>query len=261
MSSTTNNDSSLQQPSQIKKLPKPIMKPNFVISTAIALFAGIFAASAQHGHLNAGADPTQPSPYNNPAVGSQLFFVNGSSFAASSGHIRTMNLSSSGTYSGTFNGGLTPTSLPATITNGGPSAYHAGLGAFIVMRLESVSGPTGGSFSFWESGATSPTFGLESGATPSALLQFDLSEGNSAAGEDPFGHIHGRRFSADIAGTYLVTFGLYDISTNGPAGGPIHAPSDLFTIRFDAVPEPSTWILIGIALVVIVFAFRRRRVA
>lgn len=226
----------------------------------LTLLAGLTTLTAQHGHLNAGADPDQLNPYNNPAVGSPLFFVNGSSWSVSSGYIQTMSYSSSGTYAGTFNSGPTVTSLPATLANGGPSAYHAALGSYIVMSLESVSGPAGGSFSFWEGNATAPTFSLATDTTPTSPLWFNLSQGNAAPGEDPYGHVHGRRFSVDIAGTYFVTFRLYDTSTNGPDGGPIHTPSDLFTMRFDAVPEPSTWILIGFAVAVTVFSLIRRRV-
>ncbi len=125
-----------------------------------------------------------------------------------------------------------------------------------------MSGPAGGSFSFWEGGASSPTLTLASGIMPTSLLQFNLTEGNGAPtpGDDPFGHVHGRRFSADVAGSYFVTFRLYDVSTNGPGSGPIHSPSDSFTLRFDAVPEPSTWVLIGIALSVLLVSLHRSRI-
>ena len=47
-----------------------------------------------------------------------------------------------------------------------------------------------------------------------------------STGGDPFGHIHGRRFSVTKSGLYRVGFRVLDVSTNGPAGGPIHTASE-----------------------------------
>lgn len=229
------------------------MKSSLITLAAIALCAYVTANPAHaHGHLNAGANP-----------GGQLFFVNGGDFswdaANNAGFIGNMQHSTTGVTSGNF-----VTSGP-TITSLAPSSLApevASLGAYLVLRLESVSGPSGGSFSFWENGASIPSLTLSTGVTPTSPLQFNLTAGLPGGPDaSPGGHIHGRRFSADVAGTYLVTFGIYDISTNGPSRGPIHTPSDPFTMRFDAVPEPSTWILIGIALAVVALVFRRQRFA
>jgi hypothetical protein len=61
-----------------------------------------------------------------------------------------------------------------------------------------------------------------------------LSESDGSAGSDPFGHIHGRRFTATRAGIYKVGFTVVDTSTNGAAGGPIHTPSAELPVWFQA---------------------------
>jgi hypothetical protein len=119
------------------------------------------------------------------------------------------------------------------------------------MRLESVAGPAGGTFAFWEDGATTPTAGLAVGEMPPAPLQWaltDLGGAPRSPTEDPFGHIHGRQFTATTPGLYTVTFRLVDTSTFGPDGGPIHAESGLYSIEFLAVPEPGTLALLALAL-------------
>jgi hypothetical protein len=62
----------------------------------------------------------------------------------------------------------------------------------------------------------------------------DASLGGGQPGADPFGHIHGRRFTADKAGVYTVGFKAYDISTNGTAGSPIHTAAEILDIVFQA---------------------------
>ncbi len=47
-------------------------------------------------------------------------------------------------------------------------------------------------------------------------------------GAGPYGHKHGRIYSVTRPGLYKVGFRFVDTSTNGPAGGPIQAPSDRF---------------------------------
>lgn len=215
--------------------------PSILGLTATLCAALLSTASAQHAHLNAGAFNTDPFA---AGQGDQLFFANGSSFAASSGYIQSMPFSETGIYAGYFNSGPTITALPATLDTGGPSAYHPALGAFIELRLIAVTGPAGGTFSLWEADATSPTFSLQTGQTPVSILQWNLSDGNGSAGSDPFGHIHGRRFTADTGGVYTVTFQLFDTSTNGTGGGPIHTPSTTFQMNFGAVPEPASAILL-----------------
>lgn len=116
------------------------------------------------------------------------------------------------------------------------TAGHAHSGAYIWMEIVSVSGPPGAKFGFWEEGYTSPTVSFDTNQ-PTGNFQFVLSEGFDFAGEDPFGHIHGRAWTADKPGEYLIGMRLVDLSTNRPGGGPWHTPSQVYTYRFSAGPS------------------------
>ncbi len=205
------------------------------------LVLAVHHAWGQHGHLNAGALGT--------AQGDALYFANGSIFAVESGYVKELTFTNSGTYAGFYQGNISLTALPATINNGGPVPNAPAPGSFVETRIESVTGPAGGTFNFWEDGATSPTIGLATGSvTPSMLWPLsDASLGAGQPGADPFGHLHGRRFTADVAGTYTVGFRLFDTSMNGADGGPIHAPSETLFINFAAVPEPGPAALLALA--------------
>lgn len=69
------------------------------------------------------------------------------------------------------------------------------------VEFVSVTGPPGGSFSFWEANATQPTWtratgwSSASGNVPSFMV---VVNGD--------GHVHGRCFTMDKPGTYTVTF-------------------------------------------------------
>jgi hypothetical protein len=189
-----------------------------------ALLALPFASHAQHGHLNAGATgQNQDDP---------LIFANGADFDESSAYVKTLNPATAGTYAGYFEGNITFTALPTTALNGGPDPQAPAPGSFIVVEFQSVEGPAGGEFSFWESGATTPTHSIAS--SQSATHRWHLSDSDASPGSDPFGHVHGRRFTATLPGIYRVTFQLFDTSTNGAEGGPIHTPSEPFTLTFQA---------------------------
>jgi hypothetical protein len=200
------------------------------VAVVLGLTQDGFRAQAQHIHLNAGAE--------NQLQGSKLRFVNGASYDINS----NIGGNSPPTpacffmsdtdplYPGLYSVEVGFAALPATLWTGGPALNAAAQGSFIVAKVTSVTGPGGGEISFWEENeeATETTrrFNIPVG-TPSLTNQFNLSQGvTTPDGPDPFGHIHGRRFTADKPGLYTVGFQLVDTSTNGVNGGPIHIPSN-----------------------------------
>lgn len=102
------------------------------------------------------------------------------------------------------------------------------LGAVVRIDVVSVTGPEGGTFSFWEAGATTATFTRASGWTssPSDAPSFFASEDGTG-----WGHIHGRVFSTNKPGVYDVTFQAVDATGE-------YASSNTFTIRFTAITPP-----------------------
>ena len=183
------------------------------------------AVAQDHGHLYVGAT-TQNQ--NEP-----LIFDNGGDFATSAGYVKTLDYTTSGTYAGYYLGNITLTVRAATAAHPpGPEANAPALGSWIFVQLVSVDGPPGGGFAFWDTSATNPTYSLASGQTGTNTWR--LSQNDGSPGTDPFGHIHGRRFTATKPGIYTVTFRAFDYSTNGVGGGSIHTPSDLIKIYFQA---------------------------
>lgn len=184
-------------------------------------------ARAQHAHLNAGALGKE--------LHSQLSFINGSFFVTNSGYVVNLNRASSGVYAGYYQGGITFTALPATSDAGGPAFGHAALGAFLELHIDAVSGPTNASFGFWEEGDTAPRHALETGKPIApGSVRFALSEGSGLPGSDPFGHIHGRRFTTTHPGLYSMRCHILDISANAPDHGPLHRASEPFDLFFQA---------------------------
>ncbi len=233
-----NTDSPLTPGTQVFRIPTANAGPVLRLAVRVMLAAMmvqtvIFAADT---HLNAGAV--------GQSQGDRLVFSNGADFAASSGYTRELTFSETGDYAGYYAGNITFTVLPTTLDNGGPVPGAPAPGSFIMAGIQSVDGPAGGAFAFWDDDATAPTIQYEVGydaVTPTTLWSVsDSSLGAGAAGADPFGHIHGRSFTATVPGDYTIGFKLFDVSVNGAGGGPIHTPSDTLLIRFSAVPEPST---------------------
>jgi hypothetical protein len=180
---------------------------------------------AQHGHLNAGADSWDQ--------GSKLRFDNGAEFTPAS-YLKTMVYSNTGRFASTFNGNISLTVLHSIDGLGEKVPGSPAPGAFIVAEIVSVKGPEGGNFSFWNEAG--PQLVIPVGTTNGAF-RYELSDASLGAGQpgnDPFGHIHGRRFALDKPGIYEVGFRVVDISTNGVGGGPIHTPSDVLPIMFQS---------------------------
>jgi hypothetical protein len=231
------------------------MKPTSNRAAAVfvlALLATTVPSAHAHKHLDTGA--------LEQGVGSKLFFKNGAGYEASSGFLYRLTPTNHLTLGPIFRSGDTSkkdpdvdnnpvlTTLPIEPDNGGPDPFAAQPGARIALRVASVAGPEGGAFSMWDSDgdyiAEDITFTVPVGTT-NGTSRFYLSENNGSPGSDPYGHIHGRRFSVDRPGLYTVGFQIVDISTNGPGGGPLHAPSDVFQMLFQAgtsivelVPDP-----------------------
>lgn len=202
------------------------MKSNLHLSSALAFGLALLAQPelhAQHGHLNAGAAGTQQN--------AQLLWANGADFIASSGYVKTLDYTNAGRYAGYFQGGITLTALPATPPNGGPDPEASALGSFLQFGISCLEGPAGGAFNFWESTGTTPALSLMPGQASTNLWR--LSQGDGSPGSDPFGHIHGRRWSATKPGLYKIGFRAVDTSTNG-GGGPIHLPSLELPVWFQA---------------------------
>ncbi len=197
------------------------MKKSLVV---LSLGIALVAQSQDHGHINIGSAGVNQ---NDP-----LIFDNAAIFEVATNYVKTLTLAMSGTYSGYYQGNITFTALAATPAHAGPVLNAAALGSRIYAQLVAVSGPAGGVFSFWNTGATNPTISLTSGST--GTNTWLVSENDGSPGSDPYGHFHGRRFTATKPGIYTVSFLALDYSTNGTSGGPIHSPSQVIQVYFQA---------------------------
>jgi hypothetical protein len=174
-------------------------------------------------------------------TGAKLLFVNGTNYAAGSGFAQSLifqrftnHFTGSG---GSYRYSSTNLIFQALSVKTNP-ATAAAFGSYIACRILSVTGPAGGTSSFWESSTGWPTYQFPVGGVYDTNKNWfevgNIENGAGTAGGDPYGSINGRRFTADVAGAYLVTFQLYDISKNHPTdtNAPIHSPSDPLTIKF-----------------------------
>jgi len=106
------------------------------------------------------------------------------------------------------------------------NALEPAVGANPYVELISVTGPAGGTFSFWEVGATEPTWGKQTGWTNSPGDTPSIAV--ILSGEN---HVHGRAFTMDTPGEYTVVLRAVD-----EAG--IFTPSLNKTITFVAQQPP-----------------------
>ena len=206
----------------------------------VGCWLGTFQTKAQHAHITAGA-------YSNH-LGAPLVFPNG--------HLWDTN-SYSGIYPacifmvkddpnvplypGLYQSDVSFTSLPATIFTGGPALYAAEQGSFIEMIVRTVQGPPGGIIGFWqedsefEATSTTQLFSIPVG-TLNSTHRIHLTQSPEEDGweGDPYGHFHGRRFTANKPGLYTVGVQLIDTSNIGPGGSPHHSPSQTNYFYFQA---------------------------
>ena len=198
-----------------------------IVSSIIAMTLIMIAESAvaqDHGHLNVGAAGTNQND--------ALIFDERVIFEASSDYVKTLLYATFGTYTGYYQGNITFTALAASPAHLGPVPNAPALGSWLYAQLVSVDGTPGGAFAFWDTGATGPTISLICGTT--GTNTWLLSENGGLPTTDPYGHIHGRRFTATKPGIYTVGFRAFDFSTNGVGGGPIHTPSTVLKVYFQA---------------------------
>lgn len=227
-----------------------------LLTTLALLSLGLINLHA-HGHLYAGSN------------GGTLVL-----FDESNGLMPTINPEtyhlvwrSSGPYSGTYSLDSAPRPLFDTdfftfAALEAETGYPEGapLGSQIWIRMTLLSGPTGGTFSFWDTGALAPTKTFLADGS-SGAFSYILSEpstfGVPPELQDPQGHLHGRAFTASLPGEYLFNFQLFDASGLGAGGGPLIPNSPNYTFQFSVVPEPAaaSLTLVGFAI----WAISRRR--
>lgn len=209
-----------------------IMNSFHQIRASLMLLSGCWLANmpviAQHAHIYAGAVSQTP--------GAPLWFQNGYLWDTNSngGYTQSpaciyLQNNIPDLYPGLYQTATTFSALPATIFNAGPSPYAAALGAYIELSFVSLQGPAGGSLTIWNEidDPTHPSVMLSIPVgTTNGMNRYNLSEGDpSDPSADPYGHIHGRRFTLNKSGLYTVGLQLVDTSNNGPNGGPIQSPS------------------------------------
>jgi hypothetical protein len=201
---------------------------------------GGLRAFGQHVHLAVGAESqTQGAP---------LLLVNGASYdifsyGGTNSSCFFMSDDDLILYPGFYQSDVTLVSLPATLDTGGPAPGAAAQGAYVEAILKSVQGPPGGEIGFWvenvDATETTEMFTVPVTTTDSTN-RFNLTEGevgvgvDTQYGPDPFGHIHGRRFTANKPGLYTVGFQFIDTGHAGTDGGPIHTPSKTNYFFFQA---------------------------
>lgn len=200
---------------------------------ALICIGGGLSAFGQHVHIVTGADSKEQ--------GARLKFTNGTTYDVNSnGGIAPacffMNANLPELYPNLYQTDVTFAALPGTLWTGGPAPGAAAPGAFLEAVIVSAQGPVGGELGFWqetEEGTTNLRFSVPAG-TLNGTNRFEISEGITFPELDPFGHIHGRRFTANKPGLYTVGFQLIDTSTAGTDGGPIHTLSPVSYFYFQA---------------------------
>jgi hypothetical protein len=207
------------------KLTELLSSKLSLAGAALAMVSG--AVAQDHGHLYISA-------YSKNA-GAQLYFDNGGIFEDTNGYVKTLvkNTNTASRFFGRYDGNITFTPRSTNTLRGADyAATAAAPGSVIYFQITQVEGPVGGAFEFWESTGTQPALVIPVGSGATNLIKITEASGDSNG--DPYGHIHGRRFTASVPGIYRATFRAWDLSTNGPSAGPIHTPSEVLPIHFQA---------------------------
>ncbi|MDX6766154.1 MAG: hypothetical protein SFU85_05145 [Candidatus Methylacidiphilales bacterium] len=188
------------------------MKKTYLFPLFFAAFA--FALDA-HDHIEVGFDPANPGRLR--AFGS---------FSQNATYFPTGESPSPVNYP-VFPGGHHTTELTFSAFDNIDTPPG---NAFVRVVLLAVTGPAGGTFSFWEAGSPVATWTRASGwtntNTPGDQPSIVVSED-----EEGYGHVHSRLFTSGKAGIYDVTFQAVDDLGN-------HTASLPFTVRFTTIDPP-----------------------
>ena len=232
-----------------------------LLTPAAPFLAVILLAStpARAAHVYGGIIDTDGIP--GLGLGDALSFVNSSTGAAVTGEsqgLQTMIQVTVGAQSGLYyTSNISFTALSNGLNWTGAayrpaSPFAAKSGSLIQLQIVNVTGPTGAKFSLWDEAVnlTEPAITYTIG-TSSTTAWWNLTDLSLTVGDgilpnptgvnnpptDPYGHIHGRSFTADMPGSYAVSFMLHDASGQ-------QADSAPFTLSYSAVPEPGTFALL-----------------
>lgn len=181
----------------------------------LSIVLALLVPAAAHDHVEVG---------KNPADEDQLFL-------AGPGYQLALHVPRGEPFSGylpDFPGGCFATELTFTTEL---NVLEFADGSLARVEIMAVSGPAGGSFSFWEVGAVEPSW-----TRPSGWASSEPDRPSFAVYEDEttgYGHVHGRAFSMDRPGTYQVSFRAVDESA------PPRAASPVKTITFVAQEPPA----------------------
>jgi hypothetical protein len=183
-------------------------------------------------------DPTPTSPLLRFGALDQtnaapLCCLNAATYAPGSGAVVNLRQTNDGPCAPQYVGRLPMLVVPATAACGGPEPNHASLGSCVEFQIVSLAGPIGASLSAWEAGASTPRFSVPVG-TRGGTNRLCVSESQGQPDCDPYGFNQGRLLTVSQPGLYLLGFRLVDRCTNGSGGGPIHAPSEVHFLQFQA---------------------------
>jgi hypothetical protein len=157
-----------------------------VAATLILMLS--FAVARAHDHIEVGKDPSDEA----------RLFLDGPDYQLAL-YVPLREFFSG--YLPQFPGGWHACELTFTTET---NALEQADGANPRIEIVSVQGPAGGSFAFWEVGATSPTWSLPAGWTGTGATFPVILDGDN--------HAHGRAFTMDKPGTYTVIFRAVDMA-------------------------------------------------
>ena len=177
---------------------------------ALLLSLYLAARAYSHDHVEVGISPTDTTrlALDGPFHQLALYVPAGEFFSG---------------YTPAFPGGCFADELTFTTET---TALDPAEGSDPEIQLIAVTGPSGGSISFWDVGSSTATWSRPCGWTQSSN---DRPAFPVALGGD--GHVHGRAFSVDRPGDYQITFRALD--KNG-----LFQPSVAFTLALQALRPP-----------------------